>query len=324
MSKNQPDGGKVITSLAGLQISCHADSATRPMLQSFVPTASDLHKSTSLEISIALNECALDQALGTSSTASTHLRRGNDHAWINEQPRQLQTLVMATPSHARLLVDDSFGHDAAIVARPVFESIAAWATYNNIFPLHASAVEFAGNGLLFVGGSGRGKTTTALALATHGWKLIADDRCFLTNRDNDFELHALYATTVVTQDVARRCSELIGEHIGTTREGKIAAHLPHHMKFSRNARLRGVVLLDHQHNEPYCLTKLGTREAIFAWREALIPTQRLLGSATSLFSLMTNVSRVIPTWRLNLGWDFRLLESTLRQLTETDYGRLAI
>jgi len=291
------------------------------MLQSFVPTTTDLHNSTSLRISIALDEHGLNEALGRGGTTSTHMRRGNDHAWINEQPRRLQTLKLESPSHARLLVDETSCYDATVTARPVAESIGAWATQNDIYPLHASAVEIGGNGLLFVGESGRGKTTTALALATCGWTLIADDRCFLTNREGHYQLHGLYATTIVTQGVAKRCIELIGEQLGVTREGKIAARLPHHMKFSRNARLRGVVLLDHQHDEPYSLMKLGTRAAISAWQEALIPTHRLLGSATSLFSLLINVSRQIPTWRLNLGWDFRLLDRALRQLTETDYGR---
>jgi len=321
MPKFNDDFANVVTSLAGLQISCHSDSATAPMLQSFAPTATDLHKATSLHISIALDEHGLDEALGRGGTASTHMRRGNDHAWINEQPRRLQTLVMDTPSHARLLVDETFVRDAAVMARPVAESIEAWATQNDVYPLHASAVEFGGNGVLFVGESGRGKTTTALALATRGWALIADDRCFLTDREGDYELHGLYASTVVTKEVADRNGELIGEHIGVTREGKIAARLPPHMKFTRNARLRGVVILNHQHDEPYSLTKLGTRAAISAWQEALLPTQRLLGSATSLFSLLINVSQQIPIWRLNLGWEFRLLDRALRQLTETDYGR---
>lgn len=314
----------VVTSLAGLQILCQADTATSPLLHSFVPTAADLHKSPSLRISIALDQHALDSALGRSVAASTHMRRGNDHAWTHGQPRRLQTLVMETPSHAQLLVDKAFGQDAAIMARPAYESISAWATQNDVFPLHASAVESEGDAVLFVGEGGRGKTTTALALATYGWNLIADDLCFLTSQNECFELNGLYATTIVTPEVAKQNSEMIGELIGVTREGKIAAHLPHNMKFSRNARLRGVIVLNRQHDAPYRMTRLGTRDAISAWQVALRPTQQLLHSASSLFSILTSVSRQIPTWQLNLGWDFRLLDRRLRQLKKTNYGHTGV
>lgn len=320
MQKNQDDVVKVTTSLTGLQITCSADSATKSMLRSFEPTASTLPRSTDLEIQITQDQHSLGEAIGKFGSASTHLRHGNNHAWINQQTRCLQTFMVATPSQARLILDECADHDAATSARPASYSIATWATYNNIFPLHASAVSLQGTGLIFVGEGGRGKTTTALALAMRGWKLIADDICFLTARDNVYELHGLYATTIVTEEVAQRCTEFVGERIGVTQEGKIASFLPREITSVPSARLRGIVFLNRNEDEPYKLTRIGTRQALSAWQESLRPTQRLLAPATSLFTLMTNVSRNVPAWQLNLGWDFQSIDRSLRQQMKVDHG----
>jgi len=321
MQKNQDDVAKVTTSLAGLQISCSADSATKSMLRSFVPTASAPQRSTDLEIRITQDQHSLGEAIGKFGAASNHLRHGNNHAWINQQPRCLQTFVVATPSQARLLLDECADHDAATSARPASHSIATWATYNNIFPLHASAVSLQGDGIIFVGEGGRGKTTTAIALAMHGWNLIADDSCFLTARDNVYELHGLYATTIVTEEVARRCTKFVGERIGVTQEGKIASFLPREITLASRAQLRGLVFLNQNEDddEPYRLTRLSTREALSAWQEALRPTQRVLAPSTTLFTLMTNASRNVPAWRLKLGWDFQSIDRTLRQQMKVDH-----
>ena len=320
MQKNQNGVAKVTTSLAGLQISCSADSATKSMLRSFVATASTQQSSTDLEIQITQEQHKLGEAIGKFGSASTHLRHGNDHAWINQKPRCLETFVVATPSQARLLLDECADHDAATSARPASHSIATWATYNSIFPLHASAVSLQGDGIIFVGEGGRGKSTTALALASHGWNLIADDICFLTARGKVYELHGLYATTIVTEEVAQRCTKFVGERIGATQEGKIASFLPREITSVPSARLRGLVFLNWNDDEPYRLTRLGTREALFGWQEAFRPTQRVLAPATSLFTLMTNASRNVPAWQLNIGWDFKSIDRTLRQQMKVDHG----
>ena len=43
------------------------------------------------------------------------------------------------------------------------------------FLIHASGASFNGQAVLFVGGSGSGKTTTCLNLVLHGWQMLAND-----------------------------------------------------------------------------------------------------------------------------------------------------
>lgn len=51
--------------------------------------------------------------------------------------------------------------------------------------MHASCVCWDGKGVLITGGSGSGKSTTALALLAHGAQLVADDQVVLTRTGED-------------------------------------------------------------------------------------------------------------------------------------------
>ena len=53
-----------------------------------------------------------------------------------------------------------------------------------LFGIHAGAVERDGRGLLLVGRSGSGKSTTTLALALSGWGFLGDDTCYLDGRSS--------------------------------------------------------------------------------------------------------------------------------------------
>ena len=317
MPEQQSDGKDAITSLAGRLISCHADSHTEKLLQAFKPAAEDIEGSVQLKVNFTFDETSLTKTLEALSADSAHLRRGQEHAWITRHPRHAESLLFSSPAQSRLLVDHDSNHEASMTARPAVASISAWATHNEVFPLHAGAVCQESNGLVLVGEGGRGKTTTALALAMCGWSLIADDRCFVNAHNDDLLMHALYKTSIVTSEVANRFPEMLGEHIGITVEGKIASYLPKTIKFAQSAKIRGLVLLSQNNDEPYQMTRLTPREALAAWQQAFMFTHISLSPERSLFSLLTKASRTVPAWRMNLGWDFAQIDRALRNHMES-------
>jgi hypothetical protein len=58
--------------------------------------------------------------------------------------------------------------------------------------LHASAVAFGDIAVAFVGSEGAGKSTTAAALARHGYAILSDDVVALAERDGSFFVHPAY------------------------------------------------------------------------------------------------------------------------------------
>ena len=62
--------------------------------------------------------------------------------------------------------------------------------YKNKKNVHGTAVSIDGKGLLILGQSGSGKSQLALALITHGAKLISDDQVILVNTESEIILSA--------------------------------------------------------------------------------------------------------------------------------------
>lgn len=52
-----------------------------------------------------------------------------------------------------------------------------------VFPLHGSCLQLGEGAVIFSGNSGSGKSTLAAAMAHHGYTLMADDVCVLTETD---------------------------------------------------------------------------------------------------------------------------------------------
>jgi hypothetical protein len=138
----------------------------------------------------------------------------------------------------------------------------------------------------------------------------------VNTQNEELFMHALYRTSIVTSEVANRFPELLGEHFGITVEGKIATYLPKTIKFAQSSKIRGLVLLSQNNDEPYRMTRLTPREALAAWQQAFMFTHISLSPERSLFSLLTKASRTVPAWRLNLGWDFQKLDKVLRRHLE--------
>lgn len=84
---------------------------------------------------------------------------------------------------------------------------ACWRAHG-CYPLHAAAVEFAGQRLLLPGPSGSGKTTLSLALVRGGGAWRADDKLLFTRRAGATRAISLYRNANVHPDTAARFAEL--------------------------------------------------------------------------------------------------------------------
>lgn len=99
-----------------------------------------------------------------------------------------------------LLVTDAGWDDIELTSYPMATALASWAVASGLWPVHAAAVAFDGRGVLLVGDSGAGKSTSALACALAGAELLGDDLCIVdpTRR----VVHSWYGTVKVHSDSA--------------------------------------------------------------------------------------------------------------------------
>jgi hypothetical protein len=300
----------IATRLGHAAINISASSECEQLLDAF--QAYDVDESSSHLNLWFVDKPAFESAWFREADHSQHFRQGREHIWVAQKPRHLQTLSLDR-NVSELLVDPEALKDGAIRARPAVDSISAWAISQGVFPLHASAVALGSDALLFVGEGGRGKTTTAMALAFSGWSLLADDRCFLAEYEDGMSVCSLYKTAILTPAIVERFPDFLGHRLGVTHEGKISCRLPKTVDFAQSARIRGVIAVSHGSGEEYKLERLDSKAALSAWQQALVPSIQALGPTNEILSTLARAVRTLPVWSLSLGWDFSCIDSTLRR-----------
>jgi len=179
--------------------------------------------------------------------------------------------------------------------------------------------------ILIAGASGRGKTTTCLALANSGMKLMADDACFIrppSNKANDDALtvwgllldskvhvHTLEMLDWLKQFPSRPA----------IRNDERLIDVRPALGIDRPVRLkpRGIFFLDEHNDQDHRLTRIGQFEAL-----ALLTTENVRAPATyyysraaSAFETMARLARSCPLFLLSVGPDLQSIgRSILREV----------
>jgi hypothetical protein len=78
-----------------------------------------------------------------------------------------------------------------------------------LYTLHATALEKEGRGVLIPGTSGRGKTTSCIALLRDGYRLLSDDHPLVRERDGELEILSFPVKIDVTDGTINFFPELL-------------------------------------------------------------------------------------------------------------------
>jgi hypothetical protein len=314
----------VSVTLAGAPIDVRCGPGTERLVDAFLP-GDDPGDATAgtvpLTLTMRVDGDHLDGQVSGDEDGSQHRRSGEVHAWVVPRPRHLQRFTPGAAPHAELVVDATSREDGTVRSRPAVHAIAAWAAGRGIMPIHAAAVARDGRALLLVGAGGRGKTTTALTLATRGWQLIADDVCFLEHTPAGPVVHGLYGTAVLTLPMAERLGAAAWEGLGRTHVGKVAFRLPPDLPVARSAALHAVVAVAHTVGDPYRATDLPRRAAHAAWQETFAPALQTHGPTADWLAAYARAARTLPVSHLTLGWDAQRLDDVLAGMLDAAGGR---
>jgi hypothetical protein len=82
--------------------------------------------------------------------------------------------------------------------------------YQALYFLHGACVYGNERAYLFSGHSRAGKTTAAFNLVRQGFKFVADDSLFLSDRDSKIVVSPYYTNFHVDTNLVRRCPEIVG------------------------------------------------------------------------------------------------------------------
>ena len=130
-----------------------------------------------------------------------------------------------------------------------------WAADRGLAMVHASAVAWGDGAALIAGGSGAGKSTTAMACLAAGLDLLGDDAC-VVGLDPEPHLWSVYRRAKLEPDAAQWLPSLDALVVVRTED---QTHLDPGTRHRRDAPLRAVVL-------PRVTGERATSRADCAWK----------------------------------------------------------
>lgn len=202
--------------------------------------------------------------------------------------------------------------------QPVNRSIAGWLGSHTVQLVHGAAVAVDGRGVLIVGVSGRGKSTTALACARAGFVYLGDDMCVVetgsVDRGIPARIHGVFATAKLNSDSRERLDAGDWLPLGTTSRGKTAAALPPEIRFGRSAELVAVLGVRTDVQPAAVPRRVTALEAM-----GMLAATRLLQPGLWIRAAGA-IARGVPAYEMGLDWDLNRVAAAVRSVVERGSG----
>jgi hypothetical protein len=192
-----------------------------------------------------------------------------------------------------------------------------WAAPTTLQPLHGGAVGLNGEGVLVVGNSGAGKSTTTLACLEAGMQYVGDD--YLVVDTATATAYSLYSTVKLEPENLERFPSLapLVFNAGRLDEQKAIVRLNEHRgdRLVSSLRLRAMVMPHVTGERDSRLEPGSAAEAL----RILAPTTsfHLPGYAREVVTKLGALVRALPCYRLEAGTDLDGVVATITELLES-------
>ena len=208
-------------------------------------------------------------------------------------------------------------------ARPFHRLLSIWLDDRDIQFIHAALTVADGQGLLFVGSGGSGKSTSSVACLLDGFSFLSDDFVALGQADDGAMVgHSLYATCLLANNHIRRFPALdrIAHPPNHDIELKSVAYLADHRgaRFAPETPITAIVLPKVTGGPSTTFRRVRAMEAMLA----LAPSSVVIlpGSAPSSLDKLGKLVTSVPAFRLELGRDVGAIAPTVRRICQEVSG----
>jgi hypothetical protein len=207
------------------------------------------------------------------------------------------------------------------LGRPLHSELILWHKEQGVHAVHSGLVARNGNGVLFGGPGGSGKSTTALTCLRAGFEYLADDYVGLRARsDGTFEGHSLYCSTHIEPGHLLRFPflEAHARPGRLPREDKslviLSEVLPEGL--SRKARIRAVALPRVVGGPRTTLRPASKVESLLRLAPSSLLILPYAGVAAREFEKMSQFLENTPTYWLDLGTDLDEIPDCIQMLLD--------
>ena len=185
-------------------------------------------------------------------------------------------------------------------------SISPTMRHHGYYMIHSSGVSLNGKGILFIGESRSGKTTTCLNLVLHGWSLLANDVIILRRQRDRFYVYPLPDLITIRPNTLKLLPEL----------SQLLEQQTTYSRISNEIYLSTDKLFPNQQSAPSELVAICFPEVMQQSENTLSPLPqavtlaRLLETSLDCWdlesisdhaTLLTELAQQLPAYRLSLG-----------------------
>jgi hypothetical protein len=227
-------------------------------------------------------------------------RLGQSTIWLD---RRRQRLIASVTAAGRLSLYER--------GKPLHYLLSLWHNDRKAYVIHAGLVARNGDGVLFLGPGGAGKSTSALACFCHGFQYLADDCVALESvEDGGFLGHSVYSAPWLQPAHLVEFPTLAAHAICGRLPGEAKAFVPlgrlHPERLARVATIRALALPRVVRARASRLRAASKGEALLAVAPSSIVLFAPSPGAEGLRVLARLVERV-PTYWLELGSDLETI-----------------
>jgi adenylate kinase family enzyme len=198
--------------------------------------------------------------------------------FINEENR-LEQLWDLNENTIKIVINDNT--DRYFIIQEIYVAIRILTSYiiseNNFALIHATAVTYNNKGILIIGNKGSGKSTLTSSLLNKNCRLVAVDRCFMWQKEQNIHLSGWVSTCRVDEKSLEISLD----------SDMVKRLLDYKDKFSTNKRY---IVNDKFRYPTYDFIKLINRDS---QHEARLNSVIILGECSSIDSLLEEISEDI-------------------------------
>lgn len=259
--------------------------------------------------------------------AASHSNDDETALWQDRSsPLRLSQIGRSGPTHYRLHLDNDVAVDILpkrqlqILANPDIPAITiAHFLADQVLPrvvaqdgefvLHSGAVRFGGSAILFLGTSGRGKSTLATSFHSNGWPLMGDDAIIISTGETP-SATALYPSLRLFPDsiAALLPKDISSEEIAHySDKQRLPVAIVKDIE-PASAPIKAIFVIDEPSATEISVTRLSIADACMALVEnsfALDPTDPL--RARNRLDAASNLSREVPAFAISYPRDYARL-----------------
>lgn len=199
-------------------------------------------------------------------------------------------------------------------AKPLLFPLMMWHCDHDVEIIHSAFVEDGGQGVLFAGQGGAGKSTAALTCLEAGFKYLGDDYIGLQGLDNgSFIGHSVYNTAWMEPDHARSFPALL-PHVaaGTLPKLPVVLSDVYPQQIGTSAEIR-FILLPRLFDGPSCRVRPAhPGETLLALAPSSLIKRPCSGA--SGFDKIARLVEQVPSYFIEIGSDLSDLPTLVREI----------